>query len=87
MDESTSNRVIRFFFFPAITGAGLFHKNIRVPPLSTLRALDIYEESLAPSPVYITAYDNSIRPARGRLIADVQIGLKNAKPFGPPSMS
>jgi len=35
----------------------------------------------------IQAYDNSIRPARGRLIADVQIGLKNAKPFGAPSMS
>lgn len=48
------------------------------PP--TLRALDISEDSLAPSPVYITAYENSIRPARGRLIADVQIGLKNAKP-------
>lgn len=39
-----------------------------------LRALDISEDSLAPSPVYITAYDNSRRPARGRLIADVQVG-------------
>lgn len=87
MDESTSNRGIRFFF-SAITGAELFsQKHMGPPPLSTLRALDIYEDSLAPSPVYITAYDNSIRPARGRLIADVQIGLKNAKPFGPPSMS
>ena len=41
---------------------------------ATLRALDISEDSLAPSPVYITAYDNSRRPARGRLIADVQVG-------------
>ena len=63
-------------FFSAITGAELSQKHTGPPPLSTQRALDIYEDSLAPSPVYITAYDNSIRPARGRLIADVQIGLK-----------
>lgn len=41
---------------------------------ATLRALDISEDSLTPSTVYITAYDNSRRPARGRLIANVQVG-------------
>lgn len=75
------------FFFSNNRSRAFFTKTYGSSPLSTLRALDISEDSLAPSPVYITAYDNSIRPARGRLIADVQIGLKNAKPFGPPSMS
>ena len=74
------------FFLSNNRSRAFFTKTYGPPPLSTLRALDIYEDSLAPSPVYITAYDNSIRPARGRLIADVQIGLKNAKPFGPPSI-
>lgn len=42
--------------------------------LSTLRALSIPQDTLLPSPVFVTAYDNSRRAAKGRLVTDRTLG-------------